>query len=390
MSKGGNDWFSFRWPIVDERMRLAALAQLEEALSIYDEEGVYGRFEDCFREYTGHEFVLSTCSGTAALHSAYYGLGIGPGDEVVACDYGFFASVTPAIQLGARVVFVDCRDDGCVDPSAVEDAISPRSKAVVATHMWGAAADMHTLREICSRRKVALVEDCSHAHGTRLFGQVAGSFGDVSAWSLQGKKTVWAGEGGVLATNDRSIFERALLLGHFNQRAERQIHRDSKHAQYAFTGTGLKYRAHPIGIALALAQMPLLDEVVEGRQAPAAALASALESLDGVSVISRSSCDLRHTYYSLVARLDRGANGQSVEELVGSLRERGMFFVGRPRQMTSMSAFPVFDHEGSRSVFRVSRAISDESMNLFVPSLASSNVDEHEIDRACELIAGSG
>ena len=236
---------------------------------------------------------MATSSGTAALHSLYYGARIGPGDEVICCDYGFFATVTPLLQLGATPVFADCSPDGTISADSAEAAVTGKTKAIMVTHMWGQPARMDALRALCDKHGLLLFEDCSHAHGARFGGQVVGSLGDGAAWSLQAQKTIWAGEGGVLATGLQDIYERAMLLGHFNVRALEEIPQSSPNFASAFTGTGLKYRAHPLALALALPQIKAVDQLLQDRHQAAADLIDALMSIPASNwygTRSRESC----------------------------------------------------------------------------------------------------
>ena len=378
----------FRWPVVTEDVVAAAQAQMLESVSIYDEGGIFGDFERAFANRSGHAFGLCTSSGTAALHSAFYGLGCGSGDEIIACDFGFFATVSPAVYLGTTIRFVDCTKDGCLDASKVESAITSRTKAVVVTHMWGAAGPVKELRKICDEHGLSLIEDCSHAHGTTVEGHLVGGFGDVAVWSLQAKKPLWAGEGGILCTSNEAVFERALLLGHFNVRAMNQIARDSANWDLAFTGTGLKYRAHPVGIAMAMCQLAKLDELIEGRQEVASTWADNLESNGQVRVLSRSLPGMRHSYYSLVSVLPPSVSKAKRRELAAELVARGILGAGVPRQMVSMSGLPLFKHQSSGQMpCSTAEWIGDNCINIFVPSLASPNVSEELVQEAAFVIA---
>src|ERR1035438_7796780 len=243
---------TYKWPKVTIESERLVLSQLRSGeLSIYDRSGVIRDFETMFGEIHGAQYVLVTSSGTAALHSAYYAIGLGPGDEVLCSTYTFFATVMPLFQLGALPVLVDCLEDGTFDCNAAEALITDRTRAIVVTHMWGLPCDMADVVSFCERHSLALVEDCSHAHGATWNRQKVGTFGDAGAWSMQTKKIIAAGEGGATLAGSRIVYDRAQLLGHFNKRAIQEMDTAHEPYKYAATGLGLKYRAHPLGIAFA-------------------------------------------------------------------------------------------------------------------------------------------
>jgi perosamine synthetase len=382
------------WPRVTDELAAALLAQARKSISIYDRSGIVRDFEDAFAAYVGLDKALATSSGTAALHSLYYGAGIGPGDEVICSDYGFFATVTPLVHIGARPVFVDCACDGTIAVEAAEAAVTSKTRAVMVTHMWGQPAEIEGLQALCTKRGLLLFEDCSHAHGARFANSVVGSFGDAAAWSLQAQKTVWAGEGGVLGTRHQTIFERALLLGHFNLRALQDIPESSPNFELAFTGTGLKYRAHPLGLALALPQIEMLDKVIEGRQKSAAILMEALHTIPGIQLLVRTPHGTTHSYYALVALIDPIACGFDRQLFARALRAENVLIASIPRQMGSMSHHKLFGtsaHEdrGSRSPGRQidnSLRITATAVGFFVPSAASDLTDGIDVSVVAEAI----
>ncbi len=241
----------FSWPPISKEIENAVVHQLYETISIYDRSGIFERFENKFSSYHGLSYSLLTNSGTMALFSLFDAIGIGPNDDVLCPDYTFFATVTPLVYLGARPIFCDCDKNGNIDPDELPRVLTPRTKAVVVTHMWGVPCDMDPIVDFCQRKGLRLLEDCSHAHGATYRNRKVGTFGDGAAWSLQGQKLVTGGEGGILSTNDKEIYFRALLAGHYNKRCKSEIPNDHHLAQFRVTGFGLKLRAHPIAIAIA-------------------------------------------------------------------------------------------------------------------------------------------
>jgi perosamine synthetase len=273
----------FRWPPVEPQDIQAVSRLMANAeLSYYGREGAVATLEDAFSAYHGGGYALAVSSGTAALHSAFAACGVRPGTEVIAPSHTFLATVMPILAAGGSPVLVDCEEDSeCLDPAGIAAAITERTVAIVVTHLWGHPAEMDEILRIARGRGLRVIEDCSHAHGAAYRGQMVGTTGDVACFSLQAKKIVSAGQGGMLLTRDREIFERAVLFGHFNVRAIDEV-LDPALAPFAATGSGLNYRMHPLAAALAVAQLQQLDERIELRGKKLGMLSELLAPIPGV------------------------------------------------------------------------------------------------------------
>lgn len=309
------------WPPIDAEVEAAVLRQLHTDVSIYDRSGVIARFEDAFAARHHARHALLTSSGTVALHSAYYALGVGPGDEVLAQDYTFFASAMPLFVLGASPVPVDVTPDGEIDLDAADALITTRTRALVITHMWGSPQDMRAVRAWCDAHDLALVEDCSHAHGAARAGVTVGELADAAAFSLQGKKTITGGEGGILLTPHRDVYDRAVLLGHFNKRALADV--DGAHPLYGYaeTGLGLKYRAHPLAVAMAEVYLRRLDHWLAARAEHAQVLAEAAADA-GLHVLTPAGGDRTPALYAFVAAVPPTAS-YTRDDLLAAIRAAG-------------------------------------------------------------------
>jgi perosamine synthetase len=204
----------FSWPVVTQRMEAAVLDVLRRGkISDLD---VTVEFEKEFAQWLGVKYALAHNTGTAAVHCALFGLGIGRGDEIICPSMTYWASCVPVFSLGGTVVFADIDPDSlCIDPEDIERCITSRSKAIVVVHYSGAPADMDPILSIARRYRLAVLEDCSHSHGSLYKGKMTGTFGEVAAFSMMSAKSFPIGEGGMLATNDRRIYERAILFGHY-------------------------------------------------------------------------------------------------------------------------------------------------------------------------------
>ncbi len=178
-------------------------------------------FEDEFSALVGGATCVAVNSGTSALHLALLALGIGPGDEVIVPSFTFAATANAVVMAGATPVFADiARTDFCLDPAAVEAAITPRTAAVVPVHLYGHMADMSALTEIADRHGLLVLEDAAQAHGARDAGRPAGAWGQAAAFSFYATKNMTTGEGGMVTCRDEAVARRVRLLR--NQGMERR------------------------------------------------------------------------------------------------------------------------------------------------------------------------
>jgi dTDP-4-amino-4,6-dideoxygalactose transaminase len=166
------------------------------------------RFEARYAAYLGAKHFSLSASGSYALTAAMIGLGIGPGDEVLVPAHTYMASATSVLAAGAIPVIVDVNESITIDPAAIEAAIGPRTRAVIAVHMWGTACDMDAIMEIARRRKVLVIEDACQGVGGGYKGRKFGSIGDIGAFSFNYYKNMTAGEGGGVVTNDDAVARR--------------------------------------------------------------------------------------------------------------------------------------------------------------------------------------
>lgn len=213
------------------------------------------RFERSFASYLGVSHTIATSSCTGALHMGLSALGVSAGDEVILADTNWIATVAPIVHLGAKPVFVDIDPiSWCIDPDKVERAITPKTKAIIATHIYGNLCDMDALLAISRIHQIPVVEDAAEAIGSIYRGSYAGSMGAFSTFSFHGTKTITTGEGGMFATNDPLLYERVLTLSNHG-RAKTQI------KQFWPDCVGFKYKMSNIQAAIGCAQIERIDEL---------------------------------------------------------------------------------------------------------------------------------
>jgi dTDP-4-amino-4,6-dideoxygalactose transaminase len=229
---------------------------------------VYGpiaAFEKDFSAYMGSKFTLPMNNGTATIHSAYFAVGVGPGDEVITSAYTWHLQVGQILALHAIPVFCDIDPiSACIDPDEVRAKITPRTRAISVVHPFGAIAPMEELVEIGEEHDIPVIEDCSHAHGSTYRGRKVGTIGDIGCFSLQASKLMTGIEAGVMITDVEEYYERACLLGHYERISKlknekyRRLYEPEK--EMAPTCFGFKYRMHPLAAAIARVQLEHLDE----------------------------------------------------------------------------------------------------------------------------------
>lgn len=218
------------------------------------------KFEELFKQHLGVKYAIATSSCTGALHMGMAALGIGPGDEVIMADTNWIATASPIVNLGAKPVFVDILEDSwCIDPEKAEAAITPRTKAIVAVHLYGNLCDMDRLLAIGEKHGIQIIEDAAEAIGSVYHGKRAGSMGLFGAFSFHGTKTLTTGEGGMFVTNDANLYERVLTLSNHG-RARSQT------KQFWPDMVGFKYKMSNIQAAIGCAQMERIDALIAGKR----------------------------------------------------------------------------------------------------------------------------
>lgn len=216
------------------------------------------QFESAFAEYVGIKHAATASNGTVAIHLALLALGISEGDEVIVPTLTYIASVNAIAYTGATPIFVDSLEETWqISPEDVIKKITPKTKAVMAVHLYGHPCDMDPLVEICKKHNIFLIEDCAEAIGTMYKGKHVGTFGDLSTFSFFGNKTITTGEGGMVVTNDETLHDRSV---HFKGQGL------AKHRQYWHDVIGYNYRMTNICAAIGLAQLENIEQVLNEKK----------------------------------------------------------------------------------------------------------------------------
>ncbi|MBD5397985.1 DegT/DnrJ/EryC1/StrS family aminotransferase [bacterium] len=268
-------------------------------------------FEENFSKYIGVNHGVAVCNGTVAIHLALTALGIGEGDEVLVPTFTYIASVNPIKQLGATPVFVDSdEDDWQISPEDIERKITPKTKAIIAVHLYGHPCKMDKIMEIAKKHNLLVVEDCAEAIGSEFNGKKVGSFGDVACFSFFGNKTMTCGEGGMCLTNDPTIYNRLAKLKSQGLSEDREYWHDM---------IGYNYRMTNIAAAIGCAQLEQVQTFIDKKQKIAGWYKKYLK---GVPVtLHEPKGKVLHTYWMNSILVEKGQNR---EELRKFLREAGI------------------------------------------------------------------
>ena len=270
-----------------------------------------GEFEDKFSAFTGVKHAVAVCNGTVALHLALASLDIGPGDEVIVPTLTYVAAANAVVYTGAKPVFVDSlRDTWQIDPDDVRRKITPRTKAIMAVHLYGHPCEMDRLTAIAKEHDIFLVEDCAEAFGAVYKGRHVGGFGDIGIFSFFGNKTITTGEGGMVVTNDAALAARAR---HLKSQAV------SPQREYWHDAVGFNYRMTNICAAIGLAQLERANELIGKKRLLAERYR---KEFAGLPVEFHKECgDVVHGYW-MISILAREAAER--DPLRTHLKERGI------------------------------------------------------------------
>ena len=336
--------------------------------------GKYVRaFEDAFAAYCGVKHGIAVCNGTVALHLALSALGVGPGDEVVIPDFTMIASALAVCYTGAVPVFADAdADTWNITPQAVAAKLTPRTKVVMAVHIFGNPCDMTALRGLCEGRGVILMEDAAEAHGAALGGRRAGALSRIAGFSFFANKNITTGEGGMVVTNDDALADACRYRKNlcFPLNAPRT---------YLHADIGFNYRMSNLHAAIGLAQTERADGLKALRQAHGRMYRERLSAIPGVRLQQNQPGG--ENVFWMNGLVLTPEYGRSRAETMNHLKTCGidtrLFFNGMHRQ-------PALRKYGCDcgGAYPVSDMLADNG--FYLPS--GSGLTEGDIDRVCNII----
>ena len=286
-------------------------------------------FEEKFAEFIGINHSTAVSNGTVALHLALVTLGISEGDEVIVPSFTYIASVSTIVFAGAKPVFVDSIEKTWqMDPDDVRRKITPQTKAIMAVHIYGHPCEMNELQKIAKEKNIFLIEDCAEAFGSLYENKHVGTFGDISTFSFYGNKTITTGEGGMVITNDETLYDRVYHL---------KMHGLAKYREYWHDVLGFNYRMTNICAAIGLAQLENANEKIarkrELKEWYDEALAGAHVKLHG------EAANVFHTYWMYSVLADNPAEREELREhlKVNGIETRPTFY--------PVHTMPMFSHK---------------------------------------------
>ncbi len=324
-------------------------------------------FENQFSRYINTSHATAVCNGTVALHLALVTLGVGPGDEVIVPTLTYIASVNAIAYVGATPVFVDSlKDTWQMDPSDVQLKISPRTKAILSVHLYGHPCDMESLCKIAKDNNLFLIEDCAEALGSMCGDKHVGGFGDISTFSFYGNKTITTGEGGMVVTNDYTLYERAV---HFKGQGL------SKHREYWHDVIGFNYRMTNICAAIGVAQLERADELIQKKREIALWYRRELHGLP--LTFHEEIGNVKHSYWMISILLENHTQRDSFRNLLAQdgIETRPLFY--------PIHTMPMYSQHYHKHP--VAEDIARRGINL--PSYP--DLTEEQVQFICEVIRKS-
>jgi len=371
------------WPVFDSD-EVGAVSRVLKSGQVNQWTGseVY-EFEKEFASYHGVNYGIALANGSVALDLALSVLRIGPGDEVIVTPRSFVASASCIVLRGAVPVFVDVDGDSQnITVEAVESAISPRTRAVIAVHLAGWPCEMETLKTLCKRKSIYLIEDCAQAHGAKIGGKSAGSFGDFAAFSFcQDKIMTTGGEGGMLVTDNEELWKRAWSFKDHGKDYDAALHDEHPDGfRWLVKSFGTNYRMTEMQAAIGRAQLRKLDAWVAKRRKLASILAEGFEKFESLRV----TCPPKHIYHSYYkyyafVKPERLRKGWSRDRILASLAGKGIpCGTGICPEIYLEKAFHDCEWrtgEGGRKRLEVSKELGETSLMFQVhPTLEESDM----------------
>jgi perosamine synthetase len=316
------------------------------------------RFEKAFAAFCGCQYGIACMNGTVACHLAFEAAGIGPGDEVICPDFTMMAPVFSLLYLGAKPVFVDADEKSwTIDVDKIEAAITKKTKAILAVHIYGHPCDMDAIDKIAVKHGLTVLEDAAEAHGATVRGRRAGGLSRAAAFSFYANKNITTGEGGMVVTNDAGVASRArslknLCLG------------KTPDTRFIHEGIGHQYRMTNLQAAIGCAQMEHADEAVAAKIDIARKYNAALAGIPGLTLPPE--CAWAKNVYWVYGVLVEDAFGMSRLDTQRRLDALGVetrtFFYPTHRQ----SMFPALTEGESLRRFPVSNRLWERG--FYIPS----------------------
>ena len=328
-------------------------------------------FEKEFSKYVDVKHSVAVDNGTSALILAAHSLGISKGDEVIMSPRTFVASAFSIMILGAKPIFIDIdKDTQNFDPSLIEAAITPKTKAIMAIHIGGWPCEINAIKEICDLHNLYLIEDCAQAHGAQYYGQSVGSFGDVNAWSFcQDKIMTTAGEGGMVTTNNKSLWEKIWSFKDHGKNYDTVYNKEHPPGfRWLHESCGTNLRMTEIQSAIGRVQLKKLDSWIEKRTHLANIFNTAFENVDGLR-LTIPPAHIKHAYYKyyVFTEPNKLQDGKDRDFIMNSLNDLGIpCYSGSCSEIYKEKAFDKLFDNNQRPDLPNARELGETSLMFLV------------------------
>jgi perosamine synthetase len=335
----------------------------------------FAQFNEEFSQLVQKKYILPVNNCTSAIHLALLSAGIGPGDEVIVPDVTWVASAAPIIYTGATPVFCDIdRYNWCIDPQSFENCITNKTKAVVMVDLYGNLPDVDKILSIARANDILVIEDAAEGLGATYNGKPAGSFGDISVFSFNATKIAVAGQGGVFATDDEKLFERAKRLYHHG------MDKYTDKTTFWSLEVGYNYQWTNIQAALALAQIRRLDELVKQRRDLFKWYKQRLEGIDGIQLNAEAE-GVTNTYWVVSAIVDPSYSLRK-EDFIKRFKDHNIdtrpFFY-------PVSSMPAYENYKKSKDMATINPVSYELSSYGISFPSAAIITEDQVDRVCTV-----
>jgi len=330
------------------------------------------KFEEGFSGYLGASYGVAVSNGTAALEVALYSAGVSDGDEVIMPSFTIISCAIAVIRLGAKPVFVDVEPDNwCIDEEQIKKNITKKTKVIMAVHMYGHPANMTPIMNIANQYGLIVLEDASQVHGAEYKGMKCGAIGHISTFSFYANKIITTGEGGMVVTSDKKMFERAQSYRNLCFQEGRRFYHDD---------IGYNFRMTNLQAAIGVAQLEKLDEFVKRKRNIGKLYVDALQQIDGIKTqIEQKWAKMVYWMYCIELKESLGMNAT---DMMLALKERGIgtrpFFLGLHEQpvlikrklIDSSAAFPVTERISKQGLYLPSgMTLTEKDVSVVVSAI---------------------
>ncbi len=307
-------------------------------------------FEKQFAQYIGAKYAIAVSSGTAALHLALLALGIGRGDEVITSPFSFIATANAILYVGAKPVFVDIdEDDFNINEEKIEEKITKKTKAILPVHLYGQAAEMARILEIAQKYNLCVIEDACQAHGAEYKSRKVGSLGDCGCFSFYPTKNMTTGEGGIVTTNSKEIYEKVKVLREHGSKV-----------RYYHQVLGYNFRMTDMEAAIGTEQLKKLDKFNRKRQKNARILTEGLKDIKGI-IVPKIKENRTHVFHQYTIRITKEF-GKTRDEVAKILNENNIGTgIHYPLPIHKQ---PLYQKLGYKDKLEVAEKLSQEVLSL--------------------------